>query len=167
MADKPSGNGKNPVPANFAPYLFKPGQSGCPEGGGVVHKRRKAAKPTFLDHLETFFDEEVNDPRDGRGSEKIPRLQYLAMMIGAAACSTKGDKAVRRECIRIVTDALMPVAKGPKIAFLPVLLEQGTAGARFLDAVQQAAAGEAITPEFVMQCLEADAQKLLPVIDTE
>lgn len=149
----------NVVPPQFEKTMWKPGQSGNPTGGT---KRRRG----LVDHLREYFTETVTVERDG---EKVTmkREEYLARMIGEAAMHSKLP-GVRLECMKICIEQLWPVPKQPIVfvAANPSFHDERTVN--LIGLLEQRADGGEITPNMVLDLLEADARgELEPVTATE
>lgn len=149
----------NPIPPGLNPW--KPGQSGNPGG--------RPRKLDFVDHLKGFFDEQVPNPRP-QGPKMIPRLQYLAIMIGLGALREDGNPLLKRDCVKIVVDTLMPSrakleARIPIIAINPQI--HCETAINFIAHLEAAAVGGEITPDIVLDLLDKHAKGRLAALPKE
>lgn len=148
----------NVVPPQFEKTMWKPGQSGNPTGGT---KRRRG----LVDHLREFFGETVTAKDSDGKPVTMKREKYLARMIGEAAMSSK-QPGVRMECMKICIEQLWPVPKQPIVfvAANPTFHDQRTIN--LIGMLEQRADGGEITPNMVLDLLEADARGELEPVTT-
>lgn len=142
---KPTG-GREASLKHLVPW--KPGQSGNP--GGRPRKLR------FADYLRQYFDEKMVVVVDGK-SVTMTKEQVLARQIADGAVNHK-SAATQAFCLKIVADQLWPVPK-ERVSF--VIPNPDFHSDRTMDVtgiLEQQADGGVITPDMVMELLEADAR---------
>lgn len=158
--DGPNGRDGRPVPQHLIAHAWKPGQSGNPGG--------RPKKKGLVHYLREYFGETVTAVIDGVPTT-IKREEHLARMIAEAAMHSDLP-SVKMECLKICIDQLWPTDKQPItfIAANPTFHDNRTLN--LIGMLEHKAGGGQISPNMVLDLLEADARGELehqPIVSNE